>query len=257
MSVFRVSLFASLLMIGAFAQADILPCATQTVTGILGTTCSIGDKTFQFGFNTFDSEVVTGNPHPGTISSTPLSTDNLIFTPDASNPNSPGFVISGARGFTFSGGGGDPGTVMDFRLDYTVGITNPSSGAVIIGTTVTIADAQASETDPSNDEIGATVTQFLKFPGPCYAAPSAGIGFLNGVKSDSGSKNTDDTSCAPVLLADASAQFGVGGVNGSASFTNAGYYIDEKAAANVPEPSTFMLLASGMTLAAGLRRRLG
>ena len=66
------------------ARADgLAACAMGTVTSMLGTSCTIGDKTFTFSATAWQSIDL-------------LSSDDVVFTPDASNPDSPGFKIGRA-----------------------------------------------------------------------------------------------------------------------------------------------------------------
>jgi hypothetical protein len=71
---------------------------------------------------------------------------DVIFTPDASNPNSPGFTLSAVFSLT----GGSTLVLSTDELDYGVAITNPASGAVIIGTPGTETGASVSwDTTPT------------------------------------------------------------------------------------------------------------
>src|SRR5690349_16732143 len=112
------------------ALADPLPsCRAGTVDTVLGTTCTIGDENFQFSQDVLFG-VFSFTPGMPTVSIAALPTDDLIFTPDASHPDSPGFTITPAPGFSFSETSSSPGLLMSFGwFGIGTNITDPSSGA--------------------------------------------------------------------------------------------------------------------------------
>jgi len=74
----------TLLAVVASASADPLPCQTGTVADYQNTSCTIGNLSFTFGSATRSASVG--------FSATPSC---FTLTPDASNPNAPGFILSG------------------------------------------------------------------------------------------------------------------------------------------------------------------
>jgi hypothetical protein len=229
------------------ARADSL-CATGTVTSILSSSCTIGDKTFVFGPNAWTGNVLSGD---------------VIFTPDASNPNRPGFTLSGVFSLT----GGSTLVLSTDELDYGVAITNPASGAVIIGTTGTQTGASVSwaSANPTTT-LDALAYSNITNGSACSDSTQVGIFGLNGsVAFDTPSETEDNfpsDGCTSTTAAIGMAQIFLAAQDGTVSLSTTGYYVDEAApsiVAPTPEPKTLLLVGSGV-LGLGMlhyRRRHG
>src|SRR5207245_2172456 len=110
------------LAVVASASADPLPCQMGTVAGYQNTSCSIGNLSFTFGSaNTFDFSGLLG-----------LTPSYFTLTPDASNPNAPGFILSGTVTEAtpdIQGGGG---------MDWTFTLQTLGGQRLITGLTATV-----------------------------------------------------------------------------------------------------------------------
>src|SRR5690348_8833695 len=95
-----LTLFAS-----ASALAD--TCSAGLASTIVGVSCTIGDKTFSFNR-------VSGNVLP----------TQITFTPDSTNPNSPGFILTAAAGVFSVTGVPSSFVTANFELLYSVALTN-------------------------------------------------------------------------------------------------------------------------------------
>jgi hypothetical protein len=240
------------------ARADSLAaCVTGTVTSILGSKCTIGDKTFQF--DTWSN------------STNALPADDVIFTPDATNPDSPGFTLSAlfGRGFPhFSLSAGSSLVIYTEELDYAVSITNPGSGAVIVGATGTETGAFVSWTDATpTTTLDALAYSYIRNGPSCFDGTLVGIFAPGGSVAFDTPSDTEDNfpstpGCTDTTAAQGIAQIFLGAQDGVVSLTTAGYYVDETAPSTVvptPEPETLLLVGSGLLGLATLhyRRRRG
>lgn len=229
------------------SRADSL-CATGTVSSILSSSCTIGDKTFVFGPNAW-----TGN----------MLSSNVIFTPDASNPNSPGFTLSAAFSLT----AGSALVLSTDELDYGVAITNPASGAVIIGTTGTETGASVSWANANpTTTLDALAYSNITNGSSCSDLTQVGIFAPGGSVAFNTPSETEDNfpsdGCTSTTAAIGMAQIFLAAQDGTVSLSTTGYYVDEVAPSTVaptPEPETLLLVGSGV-LGLGMlhyRRRHG
>jgi hypothetical protein len=125
------------------ARAD--NCGTTTLNNILGTTCTIGDKTFQFATN-------------GGLSG--ITANQIEFTPDTTNPLSPGFTLSLASGGPISvTAGPNQQNMIDVSVNYTVSLTGGS--ASLLGSTFTLNNASVTLSGTTNDNAISDITNFL------------------------------------------------------------------------------------------------
>ena len=233
------------------ARADSV-CATGRVSLILSTSCTIGDKTFVFG-----PDAWTGN----------MSADDVIFTPDASNPDSPGFTLSAAFGRpfpVFSATAGSTVVISTEELDYGVAITNPGPGDAIIGTTVSVTGAAVSwASSTPTTTLDALVDSFLTNGAACSDFPLAGIFAPSGSVQFNTTSSTEDNfvsdGCTNTTAAIGEAQIFLAATDGAVSLSTASYYVDEAASSAVtPEPGTLLMVGSGLLgLGMGLYRRYG
>jgi hypothetical protein len=230
-----------------FAHADdIAGCKAGEIYTIENTTCTIGDKTFQFGMaaaTPFGNVIIVG---PDT---------NFYFTPDDSNPNSPGFMISPTNGGSF---GTPPPTTVESGFVYSLPYTVTTSSGDIIGTTATTGAFSVSINSGGSAEAVATSTLS---PGSFLCVDIAESGASTSGALPFGS--TDDKlilGCGGVTTTAGMAEITLLEQNGMASLQDGGFYIDQSTGSQiggggstVPEPATFVLLAA-MLLPMAVRR---
>jgi hypothetical protein len=229
------------------ARADSTPvCQAGEIYTIENTTCTIGDKTFQFGkaaATPFGDVIIVG---PDT---------NFYFTPDGSNPNSPGFTISLTNGGSF---GTPPPTTVESGFVYSLPYTVTTSSGDIIGTTATTGAFSVSMNAGGSAEAVATSTLS---PGSFLCVDIAESGASTSGPLAFGS--TDDKlilGCGGVTTTAGTAKITLLEQNGMASLQDGGFYIDESSGSQiggggstVPEPATFVLIAT-VLLPVAIRR---
>ncbi len=237
------------------AFADTLAsCQTVSVVSILGTSCSIGDATYQFGISAW-----TGS----------LSASDVLFTPDDTNPDSPGFILSpniSSVGPLFSLTGGAT-SVQNYPaiLGYTAAITDPSPGEAIVGDTGTETHEAVSVTGSGNGV--AQGISLMSFPPPCTLNTILVTGFdFSGSGSFATFFNTSNLvqgspGCSEVTQTTADAEILLQAQNATTSLASAGFYIDETGVPDAtmtsatPEPNSLVLMGSGLLGLAGVVRR--
>ncbi len=217
-------------------------CAMGTVQSILSSSCTIGDKTFVFGPDAWAGD---------------MASNDVIFTPDASNPDSPGFTLSARFGRptpVFSLMAGSTVVISTEELDYGVAITNPGSGNVIIGTTVNVTGASASWADPNpTTTLDVLADSYLTNGATCTDYPQAGIFAPSGSVQFNTTSSTEDNfvsdGCTNTTAAIGMAQIFLAAQDGVVSLSTASYYVDEAAPSTVtptPEPGTLLMVGSGI-----------
>jgi hypothetical protein len=241
--VFSLLLFAPKLALA-------IPCATGTLAGITGTTCDIGDKTFNF--QSFLSRGILDS--------------QIAFTPNNSDPLAPGFRLSGIDGpISISTIGFNQAEVFS-QITYTV--STIGGAPTILGTTIALnsPSATGSGTDGSGPEVVDAFnfmasglltarTPSSALPEVCISTPvSIPTGCVVGPPFPS-TLTVTGSFATPVSSTD----FGQVGFalntsgTGSATFVSADYRFNQTA---VPEPSTLLLVVSGLAGVAVLRRRI-
>ena len=220
----------------------IAACPTGvSLSSILGKTCTIGDKTFDFATNAFQS-AAAGNA----VAPTP---SELRFV-TASSGGNPGFELSAEPGFALSvtSVDSDLQDAMGFTLTYGARITDPSSGAFITGTTVTTTGATLNPTDPidPNSVLASLgIGQLADSSLSCETSEVASGALDFGGLAQTLPASTATLPCSGVTAAVGLLEMLIGGdssgdnPNGTASLTSIGTYVDESGV--LPEPSTLML----------------
>ena len=199
-----------------------------------------------------------------------LLANDVDIAPDASNPDSAGFILSprfsrGASSFGLTGGATEA-VELDI-LYYTVSVTNSASGESITGATSVANGAVVSWTDDNNNLVKALNSNFLA-AGLCNVEPQAGIVEENSFLLFNAGSVTDDTlpnqGCKNSTQESAQAELFFVAQNGVASLTSGGFYVDDAAGTSggggggttAPEPSSLLLLGSGLiALAISARRQ--
>ena len=229
----------------------IFACSAGLVSSMLGQTCAIGDMTFQFSA-TFAFQSTAAD---GTRTSLPFN--NVMFTPDDSNPVKPGFVLSQPSGFSFTTSGLNPLIVantpfVEATWNYQATIRDASSGAHIVGTTVQVGGAVVTPNGPNSLFVGARNTIRDSSNRICGDA-AAMLQFEEDQVLFSNLPSVSDDSthgCGNTLKGVSGfAGFALEALNGTASIDSAGFYIDQAGgspATPAPEPSSLGLLLSAM-----------
>jgi hypothetical protein len=218
----------------ALARAD-NPCAATTLNNVIGTSCTIGDKTFDFL----------------SLSTQGLAANQIEFTPDASNPLAPSFTVAPLTTFTIGPGNlaGSSGAMND-TLNYAV---TAGAGFLLTGGSLTVNGSVSGGTPTSNAGGGTVVDAFnqLGIAGDSTffeACIQSGGGFTGCVLT-----NGTGSASAGGTLPTATNQTVVGQAiwdantdsTGTATFTSATFAFNETAA-TVPEPSSLALLGTGL-----------
>jgi hypothetical protein len=214
LGMFRLCLYAN----------PLLPCDSGVAVSVIDqSTCTIGDKTFDF----------KGSTVQGTETS-----DNVEFITDADNPNGPGFILEALPGSSLSV---TDGGFLFLDLGFIVSITDPSSTSEIVGISTTAIGADVT---PSHDQ--------PPHGFDAYAESTAQIKFLNctRITAVAGANDNFASTFGSVLIPDGCQQdnYNVGATfavaafgTDTASLTSAEFNVTE--ADVVPEPTLFPLMA--------------
>jgi hypothetical protein len=121
----------------AVKDADAAPCVAGPMSGLLGTSCSIGDLNFIFGSMASDT-------HSNGVSN-PTTPDEVWFAPDLA-PLNPGFILSGPFSLTSDVGFGPPDDygVSLLRFELLLGIEPSLPDTAITGISASVIGVSAS-----------------------------------------------------------------------------------------------------------------
>ena len=223
-----------LLFVAGAARAD--TCGTTTLNNILGTTCTIGDKTFAFA--------ATGSSFAG------ITSNQIMFTADTTNPLAPGFTLSLATGGPISvSSTGNSQSLIDANINYTVSVTNGT--AALLGSTFSLSNATVTLSGTTGDNSITDITNFLgSLSGASVEAfiQCAIPALSTGCNTSTGPTTVTGTGTFSIPQSSALGQAGFEVLtdgNASASFTSATYDFNESPSTSVPEPSTLLLSALG------------
>jgi hypothetical protein len=245
-----------ILLVPTRAKADSACGVINLGSFIPTTTCTIGDKTFAFTGDQLSLNGVT-SPLPSAF----------VITPDASNPLAPSFTISPAPGSSIMVPLDSQGEVS-LNLGYTVSTTNGS--ATISGLDVAVSGSVSGEVVGGSSISKVEATNALSSgPGVIFTSglPEVTACIQNGgtfllpgcVQTTNGGSNSGSLAFAtPVSSLTGIAFVGLSTGFGTATLTSATFSIDEiPQTTPTPEPSSLVLLASGVFGTFGaLRRRL-
>jgi hypothetical protein len=219
-------------------------CGTTTVASLVGTTCTIGDKIFEFtSYNTINQDGASAR-------AATLDTNLINFTADASDPFSLSFTLS-SPSFSATSSLSDDSRIQAGELFFNV---SALPGSLFLSSIdVNLHDASATS-DPvirDNHAPSAFVAGVLSlgsggnYPDPCEASHLVG-------------SNTDgmvlvDYSCGGLFSGAALPgvafwQASAGGGAASASMTSVTYAFNQSVATPVPEPSSLLLLNTSAAL---------
>ena len=216
----------------AFASA----CSVTTIDLLVGTTCSIGDKTFNF---TSYSPTSLNQPVP--VGSA------IVFTPDTSNPLAPSFTLSSAL-FNSSGSTDESWADQYAYLYFDVAATagNITGVTAVINNGETNSESSSSGYKPQGNlyvqvslngaaQMYSVENQYNDYGVQYGPYPSGAVSSIGNTASGFAYFDTDAEAVA------------------SASMDSVTYTFDESAA-TTPEPSALGLLACGMAALVGITR---
>ncbi len=231
MKILKAGLWVLVLLLPSFAVAD--SCTTMTVSGLPGTTCTIGDKSFTFSTQnaTIDSSLA-----------------GLIFTPITTNPLSPGFSLTASSPIGLSA----QGATLD--IYYTVGTI--SGDPTLTSATINLINPNLTGTGTPNYVDAFNLLATLgPLPEVCISTPDPSLLGCSQTAPYGGTYTVTRPFAAPVNTA--SGDFGISiatNGTGTSTFNSAEFFFNQTPTAT-PEPGTLLLMASGIGAVVRLKRR--